>query len=218
VNNGHEVFFVGLYNPPKHILSAKGAINLDLNSKQTYFSFRILFKLIKLLWKEKPAIVQANGSDTLKYAVLAKFFSPRTKIIYRNISIVSTWIKKGSFIYFFNKWLFNKVDFVTSVGEEAMNDFIQTYSFSPAKIKVINRGVPYFQFDKIQEKQKLSNEFRFDQNNLLMVHVGQFSPEKNHAFLIDCFEGLVFLRFLGALIAFLISRAKRLNASCLFCS
>ena len=146
-----------------------------------------MFALIKLLKKEKPDIVQANGSDTLKYAVIAKLFIPRIKIIYRNISIISSWSKKGSVKQKFNKWLFKRVDFVTSVGQQALENLINTYNYPNEKTKMIRRGIPQFDFNQLQSRTAIANEFEFDVSNKILMHIGQFSPEKNHRFLIESF-------------------------------
>jgi glycosyltransferase involved in cell wall biosynthesis len=82
----------------------------------------------------------------------------------------------------------NRVDFVTSVGHESMNDLIRTYDYPPEKTKVIKRGVPVLCFDKKTEKAKLAHEFGFQFDTVLLLHVGQFSPEKNHQFLLDAFN------------------------------
>ena len=181
------MFFTGLYTAPSNTLTATNAINLDLNGKKSVFSFKLLFALIKLLKKEKPDIVQANGSDTLKYAVIAKLFIPRIKIIYRNISIISSWSKKGSVKQKFNKWLFKRVDFVTSVGQQALENLINTYNYPNEKTKMIRRGIPQFDFNQLQSRTAIANEFEFDVSNKILMHIGQFSPEKNHRFLIESF-------------------------------
>ena len=187
VQNNHQVLFVGLYFPPSNTLSASGAINIDLNGSKTFFNLRLLFSLIRLIKKEQPDIIQANGSDTLKYAVIAKLFIPKIKIIYRNISIISAWSKKGSMKQKFNKWLFKRVDFVTSVGQQALENLINTYNYPNEKTKMIRRGIPQFDFNQLQSRTAIANEFEFDVSNKILMHIGQFSPEKNHRFLIESF-------------------------------
>ncbi len=181
------MFFTGLYTAPSNTLTATNAINLDLNGKKSVFSFKLLFALIKLIKKEKPDIVQANGSDTLKYAVIAKLFIPKMKIVYRNISMISAWSKTGSLKHKFNKWLFSNVDFVTSVGNQALEDLVKTYSYPIEKTKMIRRGIPQFNFNQLQSRTAIANEFEFDVSNKILIHIGQFSPEKNHRFLIESF-------------------------------
>ena len=201
-NAGHEVLFVGLYEAPENTLSAKGARNIDLNGTKSAFSFSLLATLKKLISKEKPDIIQANGSDTLKYAVLAKLSRPDLKIVYRNISMVSAWSKQASFKQRFNRWLFKRVDAVTSVGQEALDDLIRTYHYPVSKAKLIRRGIPEVKTDHDVYKQKIALLFRFDPADPLLMHIGQFSPEKNHVFLIESM-GLLLKRMPQAKLVFI---------------
>lgn len=108
--NGHEVLYVGLYETTESELIAKDAENIDLGGKRGTFSVKLLLRLIKLIKTRKPDIIQANGSDTLKYSAIAKLFCPHMNIIYRNISIVSARTKPGSLRtklnrLFLKKWI-----------------------------------------------------------------------------------------------------------------
>ncbi len=187
VKNNHQIIFAGLYAPPANVLEVEGASHVDLHGSRSFFSLGLLRALIRLIKKEKPDVIQANGSDTLKYAVLAKVFMPGLRITYRNISMISAWSKKGSLRHSFNKWLFRHVDYVTSVGEQALQDLRQSYQYPSTQTAVIRRGIPHFDYDSSVEKKKIAATFQFNANATLLIHVGQFSPEKNHQFLIDCF-------------------------------
>ncbi len=186
--NGHAVLFVGLYATKENILLAKGAENIDLGGRKTAFDGGLLLRLIKLIKKEKPDILQANGSDTLKYAAFAKLVYPKLNIVYRNISMVSAWTKEASFKRKINRLLFKKVDRVTSVGQQSMEDLVRTYGYPLEKTKLIRRGIPQFNYDAAAARKKIVTEFGFPATDYILAHVGQFSPEKNHAFLIESFE------------------------------
>lgn len=186
--NGHEVFFVGLFVPRENILLAKGAENIDLNGKRNLFDVDLLRRLIKLIKKIKPDIIQANGADTLKYASLAKTFCPGINLVYRNISMVSAWTKKGSMKRRIMGMLFKKVDRVTSVGERSMNDLIETYNYPANKARLIRRGIPQYIFDAEKSRKKITTEFHFPTTDFMLMHIGQFSPEKNHEFMVASFE------------------------------
>ena len=185
---GHSVYFAGLYNAPENTLTARSVTNIDLDGSKSPFSIGLLFKLIKLIKKVKPDIIQANGSDTLKYAVFAKLLNPRLNIVYRNISMVSSWAKENSWKRKFNRFLFTKVNRVTSVGQQSLEDLVKTYQYPVAKTKLIRRGIPSFHFDSEMARQKIAAEFGFNANCPLITHIGQFSDEKNHPFLIESFQ------------------------------
>jgi glycosyltransferase involved in cell wall biosynthesis len=187
---GHHVLFVGIYENDSDILEVEGAVNCDLVSgKKNSFSIEITRKLIKLINKEKPDVIQCNGSDTLKYTYAASFFIENIPIVYRNISIISEWVsdRPKKMIY---KQIFNRVAHVTSVGDEALSDFIETYNFPRKNAEVIRRGIPVKNIDKIAFSKKFRKEIGLDNSSKIAVHIGNFSPEKNHEFLIDVFLGL----------------------------
>ena len=130
-------------------------------------------------------------SDTLKYAVLAKYFIPGMKIFYRNISMVSAWSQSGSIKRKFNSFLFKRVDFVTSVGQKSLNDLINAYRFPVERTKLIKRGIPKIEINKKSARTELSNLFGYNYADKVLVHVGNFSPEKNHPFLVEVFKKVV---------------------------
>ena len=101
--------------------------------------------------------------------------------------MVSSWSAKGSLRHRFNHWLFRHVDFVTSVGDKALQDLIDLYEFPSASAAVIRRGIPEEQYDKTLQRQLLLDKFGFASDARILMHVGQFSAEKNHPFLIESF-------------------------------
>ncbi|CAM4345247.1 glycosyltransferase family 4 protein [Gillisia limnaea] len=187
---GHEIIFVGLYKNDQDVLSVENAEHYDLiGSKDGRFSLGLIKKLVKLIKKTKPEIIQCNGSDTLKYMIAASIFIPKTPIVYRNISMISEWVSQGpkKLLY---KQIFKKVDHVTSVGEEAIQDFIKTFNYPREKTTVIRRGIPIKEVDKALESQKIRAQLDLKKEDKITIHIGNFSPEKNHEFLLDIFEGL----------------------------
>ncbi len=192
IHSGVKIIFAGLYKNNQNVLELKQALNTDLISqKPAFFSFKLLNNLIRLINNEQPDIIQCNGSDTLKYAVAANFFvKKRRPVVYRNISTISKWLnsKHKKILY---KMLFKKVDFVTSVGHLPLQDFTQTLQYPKEKTKVIRRGIPLLSLDKTVSKQEVINEFNLNQDDKIIIHVGNFSPEKNHDFLIESLEELL---------------------------
>jgi len=187
IHHGHEIVFVGLYPAPvEDKLCVEGALNLDLDGTKKFFSFSLLNKLKDVIKLYRPDIIQANGSDTLKYAVAAKAFgTAHTPLLYRNISMISSWIG-GSFLKRkFYQFLFSRIDFVTSVGTASLNDLIACLNFPPAKTKVIRRGIPIARVDKALARRRLSEMLGISDDTGILVHAGNYSVEKNHKFLID---------------------------------
>jgi glycosyltransferase involved in cell wall biosynthesis len=184
-----EILFVGIYPPPEDSLEVLGAVNRDLNGDKKFISVSLVKKLSRLLKKESPDIIQANGSDTLKYAVLARIVSgKRIPIIYRNISILSAWVGKSFLKGRFYKYLFSKVDFVTSVGHESINDLVRFFDYPKDQTCVIRRGIPITPVDKKESRTQILNLLKINGGDeKLVVHAGNYSTEKNHEFLVDVF-------------------------------
>ena len=191
VNRGYTIFWVGLFKNNKNDLSIQGATNADLKGSDSGFINPLkLFDLISFIKKHRIDIIQANGSDTLKYAVFATLFNKRTKIIYRNISIVSYWINRSKIKKLFFGWLMSRVNHVVSVGENSRKDFIETYQYPENKISVIKRGIPVLALDKQTQKNKLLAEWGLPAETHILIWAGSLSKEKNPELMIDIAKDL----------------------------
>ncbi|MCX2837907.1 glycosyltransferase [Salinimicrobium sp. MT39] len=185
---GHEIIFAGLYQHDSDILEVENALNIDLCTKKTgNFSFYLVKNLVALIKKEKPDVVQCNGSDTLKYMVVASFFTPKTPITYRNISTISEWIDSPIKLKVY-KYLFKRVAHVTSVGSESIQDLINTLGYPEGQTSVIRRGIPIKEIKTSQIDHSLRDELKLKDKDKIVMHIGNFSPEKNHEFLLDIFS------------------------------
>lgn len=187
-----EILFVGIYAPPDEALEVTGANNQDLYGEKKFISISLVKKLSQLLKEENPDIIQANGSDTLKYAVLSRMIcGKRIPIIYRNISIVSVWVGKSFLKKKFYRFLFSKVDFVTSVGHESITDLVQFFNYPKHQTRVIRRGIPIITEDKESSRRHVLQMLKLTDPHLrLVVHAGNYSAEKNHEFLVDVFADI----------------------------
>ncbi|WP_198036107.1 glycosyltransferase family 4 protein [Salegentibacter sp. T436] len=187
---GHEIIFAGLYKNDSDVLEVKGATNIDLiENKSGILSTKLVRAIIKLIKTEQPDVVQCNGSDTLKYMVAASYFTNKIPITYRNISTISEWID-SPFKLSIYKFLFKRVAHVTSVGSESIHDLIKTFNYPAEKTSVIRRGIPIKEVKSSQIWFRLRNELKLKDSDKIVMHIGNFSPEKNHIFLLDIFSDL----------------------------
>jgi len=185
---GHEIIFAGLYKNNSNILKVDEAENVDISGgKSNKLSFSLVGNLISLVKRTKPDVIQCNGSDTLKYMVAASFFLPKIPISYRNISTISEWMGSKAKLELY-KAIFTRVDHVTSVGSGPIQDLISTLNYPKKKTSVIRRGIPGEQKELEPCAQNLRNELNLHSDTKIVIHVGNFSPEKNHQFLLDVFE------------------------------
>ncbi|WP_424493679.1 glycosyltransferase family 4 protein [Salinimicrobium sp. GXAS 041] len=190
INLGHSIFFVGLYENGENVLTVKDAENLDLSKcRSRALSLKLVRKLDDLIKKIQPDIIQCNGSDTLKYMVAASYLSKTPPILYRNISMISEWVTHGykRLIY---KYLFTRISHVSSVGENAIADFIKTFNYPENRTSVIRRGIPIKNVNIQAATIHLKNELGLGSKDQIVMHIGNFSPEKNHKFLIEIFTSI----------------------------
>jgi L-malate glycosyltransferase len=190
VRGGHHVTVVGLYPPPEDALAPEGADVVDLGSARTgRLNFDRVRELAAVLTRIQPDLVQANGSDTLKYAVLAKMLSrARWPLVYRNISIASRWLRNPAH-RLWGIWLARRLTHVVAVSEESRVDFVDTYRVAAGRITTIPIGVNVPPApDRAAARRFLGEVTGLPDDARVLIHVGSFSPEKNHLWLIEAFD------------------------------
>lgn len=188
---GHEVYFVGLYPPPPEPLAPAGAKTADLQAEPggRGVSLARLSQLASCVRSLEPDVVQANGSDTLKYSVLVKRLQRgRWPLVYRNISVASYWLRyPGQRAW--GRWLARGVDHVVAVSDESRADFARTYSVAPSRISTIRRGVHLPGRDGAAEaRENLRALADLPAEAEILVHIGSFTTEKNHLWLLEVFK------------------------------
>ncbi|MCH7412395.1 glycosyltransferase family 4 protein [Belliella sp. R4-6] len=181
---GHQVWFLGLYEHPEN-LCVEGGVNLDLTEKKSSLNVKLIFSIKKLIKEIKPDIVQANGSDTFKYASLAMTGSNKPKLIYRNISVFSYWINERPLIKWIYGLLAKRIDHFVSVGHYASADLQQTLQLSTKKCSIIKRGFDTAMFDKENSRHQLIGKWGLSNDDFIIVQVGSLSLEKNVTFSLD---------------------------------
>ncbi|MBB6327828.1 glycosyltransferase involved in cell wall biosynthesis [Algoriphagus iocasae] len=189
---GHQIWFVGLYsNDNLDVLSVKDGVNIDLiNRKKGGLDFNLFFQLRKLFDSIQPDIIQANGSDTFKYAVLGLLGNKKPKLVYRNISIMSHWVKDRLLIKSFYKLLAKRVDCFVSVGELASSDLQVLLKLPSNKLIVIKRGIIAESVDKTKARSVLEEKYSIHSNDFLLIQVGSLSKEKNIEFSLELIHKL----------------------------
>jgi glycosyltransferase involved in cell wall biosynthesis len=195
IKSGHRIIWVGLYKPGVDELKLEDAENIDLpGNDASFLSIKKSRAIAKLISKYAIDIVQANGSDTLKHAVLAKMLNGRAKLVYRNISLVSFWLKNSTIKKIIYRWFSRRADHVVSVGKHSLKDFIETFQYDPAKISVINRGIPIQVHSREAAKMQIIEEFGLPADAKIIVWAGALSAEKNPTFMISVMQELTRLQ------------------------
>jgi L-malate glycosyltransferase len=186
---GHTVLVAGLLPPGADPLAPKVALAEDLRVVSGgRFDARRLAALVSLIRRFQPDVIQANGSQTLKYSsVASRLLGRRTPLLYRNISIASWWLRSPLHRRW-GRWLAGALDHVSSVSLESSEDFGTTYGI-PAERRSISRGgvvVPETVASEAARRTLLELTGAPAHAGLL-AHIGSYSEEKNHAWLVEAF-------------------------------
>jgi len=196
IEMGHFVMWVGLYSiNPNEVLEIPKAKTVDLTGKKSkILSISKTKELRFLLKKHNIDIIQANGSDTFKYAVASTLFLKKPKILYRNISHVSYWINNNIITREIYRILFKNADAIASVSQAAAIEFAAEMNVSLNKIQVIKRGIPVKIYDKGKSRDEINLEFNLINTNKLIVWAGALSKEKYPSFALEVIQLLNTIR------------------------
>jgi glycosyltransferase involved in cell wall biosynthesis len=188
-HRGHDVALVGLYHAAGGGLRARRARTLDLAGvRRPVVSPRLLARLTAELDRERPDLVQANGSDTLKYASLAKRrLRAPWPLVYRNIGTASQWLRYPAQRLWI-RWLLRRVDGVASVSEASRRDFLRAYRVPASRVVMIPIGTECGDLASRDERRsRLVRAAGIDGDPPIVVQVGSFTAEKNHRWMVEAF-------------------------------
>lgn len=179
IKNGHCVKIISVFNGKGNLPWAEKIESLNANKNKRFLDLTAWRKLSDIIKEFNPDVVQANAGDTLKYAVFSKLiYKWSIPIVFRNASEIGRYLN-GIFQKVYNKFLFQKVDYIISVSEASRVDMISNYPFVKNRISVIPVGL---------EKEKIKSKFIFTKAFYNIVHVGGFTFEKNHNGLLKIFK------------------------------
>ena len=189
---GHDVTLASMYQPDPQIDELpRGNLvrRVELRGRRVgRIEIRVLARLLRLMDETQPDVIQANGFHGLKYASLASRIAPtRRPLLYRNISMAGEWITSSA-QRMWGRWLLSPVDRVLSVSDAGACDFVTAYNFPEANVETIRRGIdiPDSVDDGLQ-RRRLARLAKCGTDSPLLVHVGGFTPEKNHTGLLAAF-------------------------------
>ena len=167
---GGKLFYV----PPK----TKGVLNFQ----------RSLSELISRYRYEYVLRITSNAMGFLDLKVAKKSGAKRCIVRSSNSSDGSSLIaiiahKVGTLLY--NKYIDVKI---------APSDLAAMYTFGKkayenGQVTILHNAVDLEQYSyNTQAGMQIRNEFKVNMNSLLIGHIGRFSEQKNHAFLLDIFK------------------------------
>jgi len=197
-SRGHEVVFAALYGDcgvlstlpqVREVVLGRGG-----SPGRLPISPVVWRSLCRLIREFRPDIVQANGSETLKYAALSKVGHRSVPIIYRNISVMSMWSGSGFKRRVVGSAL-RRMDHVASVTTIGKADLTNVFGVREDRVSVIPIGVRVpaepTREEREQTRQAVRQRFGLPDDCSLVMHVGSFTSEKNHRELLGAFARVV---------------------------
>lgn len=172
---GHTLKVISLY--PGEFQLPFRVEHFGLTSANSVWRPGFWKKFQQLVIEFQPDIIQANGGDTLKFAALARIVYPyRGKLIFNNGGVVGHYLSNSiqKAVY---KVLFKKLDAAISISDRSVQDLGKLLNPNIPQTK-IPIGIPLKQEITTTEAKPLP----------VFVHIGGFTPEKNHEFLIGAFQ------------------------------
>lgn len=188
---GHDATVVGLCAPSPDALVPKVARTLDLSRNgNSRLDIRRVAELGQLFEETRPDIIQANGGYAVKYAVLASWVKRLDiPIVYCNIGMSSDWLRwPGQRTW--NRWLLKRARVTAAVSEASRRDLIGTYGLSEDRIQVVRRGLATEPVYSRAHGRELLGREGVPAGVPVMMHVGSYTPEKNHAGLLKIFKSV----------------------------
>jgi glycosyltransferase involved in cell wall biosynthesis len=159
--------------------------HLNGSSKRRMWDIPAWRKLAQIIQEEKPDIIQANAGDTLKYAVFSKLlFRWKQPIVFRNASTISLYIKTAP-ARMLNGFFFKYASKIVSVSSTSAADFEKLFPQFRDRIVKVPIGIEEIHFNEAVNEHPLPHA-----SKPVLVHVGGFTYEKNHARLIEIFDGI----------------------------
>ncbi len=193
---GHQVVLAAIEGGD-HVLPAQPEVrqvSLGGQSGSTLIDPTVWRNLRRLLRELDPDVVQANGSESWKYALLLRLTHPHLPVVYRNISVMSMWAGSGLKRHVVGAALrrMSHIASVTKVGEK---DLIKGFGVRPDRVSVLPIGVavppPLSETERDLMRRSLRERFGLPPDCPLVIHVGSFTAEKNHRELLKAFARVV---------------------------
>jgi glycosyltransferase involved in cell wall biosynthesis len=180
---GHEVLLVALYDGEAVLPFFGKTISLDRNPSRR-MTDRQGWKILSAIIADfKPDLIQANASDTLKFASFSRlFYKWSAPLIYRNANQMSLFIR-GKSALLYNKLIMKQVTGVASVSKASMDDFKSLFS-----VQLIERLPIGIDPDSIAQNCEVLSNRQISGEYLLFA--GSLVKEKNPLGMLDIFNSV----------------------------
>jgi glycosyltransferase involved in cell wall biosynthesis len=176
-----NAFYKSQLNPKIHYINFGSKRGINIKS---------FYTIVKLMYDIKPNIVHAHLNTLIYLYLPALIFNNKIQFIHTLHNIASktigfSWQKSINQFYY-------KRDLIKAVAisQECKHSFIELYRNN--NIRIVENGIPKPRKSKLYRTVKNEiTSFKRNSNDIVFIHVGRYSEQKNQEILIKVFNQLL---------------------------
>ena len=180
IRHGHDVIIISMYDFHSAITHRLENAGVDIRylRKKSGLDLSVIFKIKRIL-KETKADVIHTHRYCAQYAIPAAILAGVKRRVHTLHSIAKK--ENGKLARKLNKFFFKHCSLIpVALSELNRDSIVEEYGIKKEKIPVIFNGINLSKC-KPKENYSLNGTFK-------ILHVGRFSPEKNHIGLLQAFK------------------------------
>lgn len=154
------------------------AVNLKILPLKNSIDFYSVWKLAKIIKKNKIDIIHVHNGKDYWLAVFAKYLAGRAKIV------ATRHILKPLGNSFLHKKMFAKIDQFIAVSEQVKENLIKENNIDLEKIRVVHNGMGLSNYTNI-DSEYLFSELNIKKSDFVIGSVGTLCDRKNQKLLVD---------------------------------
>ena len=166
----------------------KKGITLHTIKVRGYFHPLMIKKVVSIIKKNNFDLVHTQASKDLWV------LSPALRFVSKHIPLLMT-KQVGSFIVkkdFLHKYIYNRVTYALAISEVIKTNLLDTCPIGQDKVLLLHNSVDTKKFDPaFAQREKIRNEFKIEENEIVTGMLARFSPGKGHEEFIEAAKVLV---------------------------
>lgn len=150
---------------------------------------QLLKRLLQVIDRVQPDIVQVNGSRTVKYGALAHCLrrKQRWALVYRNIGNPQDWMLSVPHRLFYKYLVMPELDGIVGVSRTTLENVQKIYQL-PIPTQNIPRGVDPKALQPQYNRSELRAALQIEESTPVVLYVGSLTPEKRLDRLLSVFQ------------------------------
>ncbi len=144
----------------------------------------IIWRIFKMLWKEKPDVTHTHLRSQFFAAVpLLLFRKPNIHTIHNLAQKETPKLRRKLYKFLYDHFNFTPVAISDTVLQSMKEEYGEQYT-----IKIDNGTAPLETTDQLTETKEFIDNLKKDSNTKIFVSIGRLFPQKNQPMLIEAFE------------------------------